>query len=122
MPRQMPGLASALLRHTQRALKIVKAGEITRAVSRPGSRVHRLWPEYRLEALSELAYLRVFVAWEVFLESAFYRYLCGYQSITFGQETTVSGRYYRTIDRAQKGVLATLGKSYLLWENPASVI
>src|SRR5712672_2619521 len=34
----------------------------------------------KLELLYELAYLRFFIQWEVFLEQSFLRYLCGYSS------------------------------------------
>ena len=39
---------------------------------------------------TNLAYLRMFVAWESFLEQTFYRYMCGSVSTRFDQQTMVS--------------------------------
>lgn len=73
----------------------------------------------RLEYLYELSYLRMFVAWESFLEQTFYRYMCGSVSARFGQQTMVAGRYFRSTAAAEAAVLA--GQAYKLWHNPGHV-
>jgi hypothetical protein len=81
--------------------------------------IRKAWSTVRLEALYELAYLRVFAAWEMCLEALFYRSLCGYASAA-GQEVLVAGRYYPSVAAAESAVLGT--RSYVLWHNPQHVI
>jgi hypothetical protein len=109
--RVLSGLAGS-------AASITKAGEMAH-VSGPLS-TRREWSVVRLEALYELAYLRIFAAWEMCLEAVFYRALCGYSSAA-GQEALVGGvPYYRNLAAAE--IAAAGGKSYLLWHNPQIVI
>lgn len=117
MPRQIPRFDTRLLRQSQLAIGIVKAGEIVRSLGTPTLR-HE-WKMPRLEALYELAFLRVFVAWEMCLEDVFYRTLCGYAS-SAGQDTLVAGTYYPSLAAAKIAVQGSW--PFLLWSNPAKVI
>lgn len=65
----------------------------------------------------ELAYLRIFAAWEVFLEESFLRLMCGFES---------TGRTHPTTRPAPKTIndarLAVLGdKSFKPWHDPTIV-
>jgi hypothetical protein len=113
----MPRFDRALSNQAQSALGIVRAGEIAHISG--GVAIRREWSAIRLEALYELAYLRVFAAWEVCLEAVFYRSLCGYASAA-GQETLARGSYYQNLAAAESAVLS--GQSYVLWHNPQKVI
>lgn len=113
----MPRLDRALSDQAQAALAIVKAGEFAHVSGT--TRVRKEWSMGRLEALYELAYLRAFAAWEICLEAAFYRSLCGYASAV-GQETLVRGSYYPNLAGAEAAVLGKY--SYRLWHNPQKVI
>jgi hypothetical protein len=117
MPRRMPHFDRALSNQAQSAIGIVRAGEIAHVSG--GAAIRREWNVIRLEALYELAYLRVFAAWEAYLEAIFYRSLCGYASAA-GQETLVRGSYYSNLAAAESAVLH--GQSYVLWHNPQKVI
>src|SRR5215471_14980711 len=117
MPRRMPRLDLALSAQAQAAIEIVKAGEIAHVSGTPA--IRKSWSIARLEALHELAYLRVFAGWESFLESVFYRTLCGYAS-SAGQETLVKGSHFRKLRVAEAALLGT--KKYLLWHSPHKVI
>jgi hypothetical protein len=117
MARQMPRFDQDLAHKAQSAIDIARAGEIVRAIG--DHAVRREWSLHRLEALYELAFIRIFSEWEVLLESVFYRSLCGYVS-NAGQETLIAGTYYRSIAAAQTAVHA--GQQYLLWHNPYKVI
>lgn len=123
MPRQMPPFAMMFIKEGTEANDLVRAGEIVRILAdrntQQGKAIFDKWTVSRLEALYELAFLRVFVAWEVFLEATFYRYLCGYQS-RFGQAMTVGG-YARTIRAAESRVLKP-GHAFCLWHNPQEVL
>ncbi len=117
MPRRMPRFDRALLNDAQTAVAIAGAGEVAHLSGGPS--VRKQWRITRLEALYELAYLRVFAAWETYLEAIFIRSLCGYTSAA-GQEQLLGGSHFRTLAAAQAAVLGT--HSYLLWHNPQKVI
>jgi hypothetical protein len=113
----MPRFDRALSDNAHAALSIAKAGEISRLSG--GPTVHKEWSVVRLEALYELAYLRLFAAWELYLEAVFYRSLCGYASAV-GQEQLRIGHYYPTVAAAEAAVLGA--RSYALWHHPQKVI
>lgn len=115
----MPRFDLALSTQANLATRITLAGETMRQSG--GSLGKSEWSIVRLEALYELAYLRVFAAWETLLENIFLRSLCGYATSAGGQETLVGGaNYFPTIAAAEAHVLA--GKQYMLWHNPSVVV
>lgn len=116
----MPGLEAAFRARVSEAMKLAEIGEVARAEATPGSRTERdLYPA-RLEYLYELAYLRIFVGWEAFLEQAFLRYLCGYAS-KVGSAVPSKGTSFRpTLAKAEADLLA--GKDYVLWHNSSAVV
>jgi hypothetical protein len=101
MPRQMPRFDLQLSVVAQTAIAIAKAGELAHAAA--DSAVRKEWTVTKLESLYELAYLRVFAAWESCLEGIFYRSLC----------------YYSSLHAAETAIAGT---RYLLWHNPTKVI
>src|SRR5579871_6074183 len=114
MPKRIPRLDREFAAKALLAIGVVRAGEAVRAAREPiGARE---WTISRLEALYELAYLRVFAAWEAHLEAVFCRSLCGYAS-SAGQERLVGGRaYYPSLAAAEAAMLG--GRRYLLWHSP----
>ena len=96
------------------ATEIVQAGEIAQAKGVDE------WTAKRIEFLYELAYLRVFVAWESLLEDIFLRTLCGYASRAAGREPLICGRHHQTLMAAETALLA--GQRYVLWENSWKII
>lgn len=118
MPRQMPRLDLEFSSQATLALGIVSAGEISRVSS--DHSVKKEWTLNRLEALYELAFLRVFATWEMCLEAVFLRSLCGFSSIAGGQEVRVGGLpYCPTLAAAEHAVMGAA--SFLLWHDPAKV-
>lgn len=117
MPRRMPRFDLKLSSVAQSAIEIAKAGEIAHASGTVIVRKH--WTAARAEALYELAYLRVFAAWEISLEAIFYRSLCGCASAA-GQETLIRGAYFPNLAAAEAAVLGT--SKYKLWHSPHAVI
>jgi hypothetical protein len=115
----MPRFDKRLAALANLAAGIARAGEIARTAG--DATVRKAWTLTRLEALYELAYLRVFAAWEQCLECVFYRSLCGYASAA-GQETLVSGAYYKTVPKAEAAILAIYNRDFLLWADPDTVI
>lgn len=118
MPRRMPRFDVRFANQARIATQIIRAGEISRSIA--GMRSG--WTDVRLEFLYELAYLRVFIAWETVLESVFLRSLCGYASKAAGREAPACGRYYGSIARAESAVLVAENKTYLLWHNASQIV
>jgi hypothetical protein len=114
----MPRYDTVLASQAKLARDIATAGETVRVSG--GEVGRREWTTLRLEALYELAYLRVFAEWESCLERTFYRSLCGYASRTGGQETLHSGTYFGTLAAAEAAVLR--GNPFVLWHNPMKVV
>jgi hypothetical protein len=90
MPRRMARFDIAFSRLADSALEIVKAGETMRMSGASGKKA---WTITRLESLYELAFLRVFAAWEACQELVFIRSLCGCASAK-GQETLRTGAHF----------------------------
>lgn len=115
----MPPLAESFAASCERAQDFATAVEVAR--TRLGSPVGRqVLDIYKLELAYELAYLRVFTAWESFLEESFLRYMCGY-SADHGQEQLTAGRVYSSNLSSARETLYQ-GRRYMLWHNPGGVI
>lgn len=115
----MPGLASDFRVGNKRALQLAAGIEASRTQLAKKARTRGYLPLSATELVYELAYLRVFVAWEVFLQETFIRYLCGYRA-AHGQEVPLSGTYFGTLASAHAAVLGH--RQYLLWHNPTTVV
>jgi hypothetical protein len=89
MPRAMPPLAAQFAQQVDKALLIAEIGERIRISSPRGSVAWRELHPARLEVLYEMAYLRIFMLWESYLEESFLRYLCGY-STTVGLASLIN--------------------------------
>jgi hypothetical protein len=120
MPRTMANCASAFSKDVDHALTLTKSAEQMRLAAVVGYRFESLH-HTQIEYLYELAYLKMFIGWEVFLESSFLRYICGLSSSTHGPETMCGGRtYHRTLVDAEGAMLA--GHDYFLWANTGKVL
>lgn len=119
MPRQMPALQAAFHRQVAQAMKLAEIGEVARVEAGAGSETRKQLHYRRVELLYELAFLRIFLAWEAFLEQAFLRYLCGYVSRHGSAIPQAGVSFSRTLAHAEVTVLA--GKDYVLWHNPVRV-
>lgn len=119
MPRLLPPLAKQFEEEVLRARDLVQRLENARIALARNTSSSRILHYSHIEMLHEFAYLRIFLAWEVFLEQTFFRYLCGYRN-SIGQEIMRSGVYYRTLANAENAVLG--GRDYVLWHNPVYCI
>ncbi len=77
MSREVASLADQFGAEVRKALGLIEATEKVRS-SNPSAQVKHEFSIYRIELIYELAYLRIFVFWEQFLEESLIRYLCGY--------------------------------------------
>src|SRR5216684_2130995 len=111
MPRAMPPLAVEFGRRVADALALARAGDLAAAAPLT-SLIRQEWRVSRAELLYELAYLRIFIEWELFLEQTLFRYLCGYASGAGRIYAAVGGTFCATLHDAEISVLA--GQAFVL--------
>jgi hypothetical protein len=114
----MPTFAARLGHNVLEAIALARAGDLSGAEP-IGSPIRLEWRVNRIQFLYELAFLRIFVEWERFLEETFLRYLCGYQSAHGGCQL-VAGQFYGSLGTAEAAILG--GRPYALWHDPARII
>lgn len=73
-----------------------------------------------VELAYELAYLRMFLAWERFLETSLTRLICGYRCSHGSEPLKPNSFYFKKIADAEAAMLG--GRDYLLWHDPNKVI
>jgi hypothetical protein len=123
MPRQVAFLASQFRDEVDKALEIVRAIERVRFSLPSAPTIQRDLTSHRIELIYELAYLRIFLFWENFLEESFERYLCGYANST-GRQTLISGSFYKRTTDANQAIRAFEGgrRQYVLWHSADRVV
>jgi len=118
MPRRLPQYDREFFRRTGFALSCISHIEQGRLLGLQNNK--NLITLADVEYTYELAFLRIFLAWESLLEDALTRLICGY-SRSGGQEPLISGtNYYKTIANAEAAILGR--RDYELWHSPAQVI
>ena len=120
MPRRMPRFDLAFQREVDDLLDLVTASEDLRDDVIHGRSNRTRLTLSRLQAIYELAYLKMFTRWEVFLESALLRYLCGYQARHGRPAIHSQPNHFATIAAADAALKH--GRAYMLWHNPQHVI
>jgi hypothetical protein len=115
----MPPLAVHFARRISEALALAQAGDLAAAV-RQDNPLRDEWYVSRVELLYELAYLRIFIEWKLFLEQTFLRYLCGYVSRGGQICSPISGSFCATLQAAESILLG--GRPFALWHDPLRVI
>lgn len=110
----MPDLRGDLISQLGESLDLVRAAEAASASMPAGSQLRRDFGAYKLHLIHELAFLRIFLAWEEFLEETFVRYMCGYSAQ--GTVENLSGGRFATITSARQALYG--GRQYILWHDP----
>ncbi len=118
MARSLIPLVRVLQAQIDEAVKLVRAAESIRNAVPAASHARKGFSFRQIEAMYELAYLRIFAAWEVFLEESFLRLMCGFESGGSTHPTTAPGP--RTIHDARLALLA--GRRFKPWHDPAVVV
>jgi hypothetical protein len=119
MARAMPPMAASFRSLVGSAIALAEAGETIRSSSAVNSLAHHELTVQRLEALHEMAYLRIFVGWEEFLEATFLRLMCGYRTLSYVPVYVPGRTKQRTLATAELALFG--GRDYLLWHNPYQV-
>lgn len=73
-----------------------------------------------VELAYELAYLRIFLAWERFLETSLTRLICGYHHSQGQEPLKANTFYFNKVGDAEAAILG--GRAYTLWHDPAKVV
>jgi hypothetical protein len=123
MPRQVSFLAAQFNDEVDKALEIVRAIERIRFSVPSVPTIRKDLTSHRIELVYELAYLRIFLYWENFLEESFERYLCGYEN-SAGRQTLNSGAFHRRTTDATNAIRAFEGgrRPYVLWHSADRVV
>lgn len=119
MPRDLGPLLQALAIQVDDALKLVQAAELVRSAVPVGSHARRGFSFHQIEAMYELAYLRVFAAWEAFLEESFYRMMCGYMSSGVTHSLRAPPRPRRVEDAR---LIVLDGQDFKPWHDPTIIV
>ena len=110
----MHASTSLLINDMKVASEIAAAGDEARTIGAAGS---RLFPQARVEALYEMAFLRVFIAWEAFLEDTFAKCICGRLALPTG--ASLVHPTYSTIEDAERAMLGS--SAFFPWADPSRV-
>src|SRR5690606_8625327 len=110
MPRRLPRFDKQFAHSVDAALKLVATIEQVNSYANATQKAS-LTP-MQVVLSYELAYLRIFTAWEILLEETFTRLICGYAH-SGGQEP-ISGTqvYFRSLPLAERALLKD--KDYIL--------
>jgi hypothetical protein len=116
----MPDFGRALTDRIAISVQLPATFEQLRANAQPGTNACQLLHHKRIEAAYEMAFLRVFIAWEDLLEQAFIRYLAGYSN-SRGRLTPARGITFSANIAASEAQLYG-GQQYVLWHSTPKVI
>ena len=108
MPKTMPALHIDFAKQVDNCISLPATGEMLRTSSQ--SAASALTPG-RMEALYEMAYLRIFLAWEQFLEASLLRLLCGY--VCASGQLTLNQNTFRSRAGGNSALLG--GQRYFSW-------
>lgn len=118
MPRALPRLDNGFAASAAASLALVQRIEAARVAGQPGN-PNRL-SVTDVELAYELAYLRVFTAWEALLEDVFIRLMCGYTRGGMAEVLAGGAAPHKTIAIAEAAMLH--GNQYVLWHKTAKVV
>jgi hypothetical protein len=114
MARKMPRLEKRLAADIDKAVDFAKACERMRILNAASGASYQSVHRTKIEDIYELAYLRLFVSWEDFLEASFIRYLCGHCTRRYASARLHGGlTYAATLAHAERVMLN--GQDYVLW-------
>lgn len=116
----MPSFGQRFSAAAREAVGIAQAGELARSEAEPGSVTYAEFSPARLEALYEMAYLRIFIAWEDLLEETFLRFLCGYELDAYVPRFAPPHQRQSSLPDARAALYG--GQDYILWHNPAKAL
>lgn len=112
----MAALDAKFAQRVNESLQIVSSSETLWLTAPPASVVRRQLKASQMEALYESVYLRIFSAWESFVEDVLVRFMAGHE--TPGHRPTRVSSCPRLSSVTSARVYLYGNKDYLLWHNP----
>ena len=120
MARQMPDFGREFERKVTEALALSEAVETAR-VRLASQRGHpQVLSIPKVEYVYEVAYLRMFLAWEDVLERSLVRYIAGFANSNGLQSLQPGVTYAGSVNDAQTQLYN--GHPYLLWHSPSVIV
>jgi hypothetical protein len=120
MPRVLPSFELEFADELAKAESYIRSLEAEKIALEQGNSLQRLKLQ-QVELAYELAFLRIYIALEVFLEQVFLRILCGYTIKNGIQEPiTLSTGYFGTIAGAESHMLGQ--RNYVPWHSPTDIV
>lgn len=118
--KAMPNLGTKCVDEFNNTLTIAAATETLWLTAPPASVVRQQLKVQQMEALYEATFLRIFSAYESFLEDSLAHFMAGYATSTHSPVAASGSQIHSTI----KGAIATLynGRRYLLWHDVGTTI
>jgi hypothetical protein len=115
MPKRIARLDKQFSDLQASALGLSEAGEMARL------QANKVFHYKHLEFMYESAYLRIFCAWEVFLEESLLRVMCGHLLLS-GSRPNPTASYFSKLSTAKNHLYSQFSpRGYLLWHNPMDV-
>ncbi|MBG6098327.1 hypothetical protein [Nocardioides luteus] len=118
--KRMPALGAKCVEDFNNTLSIAAATETLWLTAPPTSEVRKHLKVPQLEALYEAAFLRIFSAYENFLEDSLSHFMAKYETATYTPVAATG----KTLHSSLKAALIELydGRPYILWHGVSSVI
>jgi hypothetical protein len=116
----MPPLALQFGQDVTNWIDLARAGDIILLAAVGIPDIERELARPRLEALYELAYLRLFLSWETYLEESFRRLACGYVVSGRVAATLVPPAPFSNLAAADQAILGS--RDFVSWANPGKVV
>jgi hypothetical protein len=114
--KSIAALDAGFERNVNDALTIIASTEVLWLTAPPASDIRKQLKVPQLEALYEAVYLRIFCAWESFIEDVLVRFMSGYATKTYKPTLAVNCPQHKRISSARSHLYGS--KDYLLWYNP----
>jgi hypothetical protein len=114
--KPIAALDAAFSQSVDESLKIIASTEVLWLTAPPASEIRKQLKVPQLEALYEAVYLRVWTAWEAFVEDVLVRFMSGYETVTYRPTLTPACPRSVTIKGARVVLYGT--RRYILWHDP----
>lgn len=118
--KPLPALGTKCVASFNQSLDIASATETLWLTAKPASAVRKQLKTAQLEALYEATFLRVFSAYESFIEDSLAHYMAGYGTVTYRPAASTTGQIHSSLTSAVAALYG--GNDYLLWHNAKASI
>lgn len=118
--KNMPKLGEKCVASFNQSLQIASATEALWRTAPPTSEVRKQLKTPQLEALYEATFLRIFSAYEAFLEDVLTHFMARYRTASYEPVAAQGSNLHNSLSSAGSALLGN--RSFLLWHNPSRAI